>query len=309
MISDDIEIAETFKNFFVKKKEEQTFTFNHVSYEEIINKIRKLETATTIQKNDILTKIVNEYSEVLAGYLHKNISFCTENSIFLSDLKVADVTPAFKKKSKTLKDNYTPISILPNISKIYERCLYNQMQTYLDILLSKYQCGFRKGFNAQHCLVNMMEEWREKVDNGGAFGAPMTDLSKAFDCFHDELLIAKLEAYGFDTKSVKLIQQYLLNRKQRVKVGNPYSSRREIFYGVPQGSILGPLIFSIFLCDLFYFLESVPVTSYADDITPYSANKAKNLVIKEIEQFSEVRFKWFDFNYMKINSGKNHLLF
>ena len=210
----------------MKKKEEQTFTFNHVSYEEIINKIRKLETATTIQKNDIPTKIVNEYSEVLARYLHKNISFSTENSIFPSDLKVADVTPAFKKKSKTLKDNYTPISILPNISKIYERCLYNQMQTYLDILLSKYQWGFRKGFNAQHCLVNMMEEWREKVDNGGAFGAPMTDLSKAFDCFHDELLIAKLEAYGFDIKSVKLIQQYLLNRKQRVKVGNPYSSRR-----------------------------------------------------------------------------------
>ena len=232
-----------------------------------------------------------------------------ENSIFSSDLKVANVTPAFKKKSKTSKDNYRPISILPNISKIYERCLYNQMQTYFDNLLSKYQCGFRKGFNAQHCLVNMMEEWREKVDNGVAFGALMTDLSKAFDCFHDELLIAKLEAYGFDIKSVKLIQQYLLNRKQRVKVGNAYSSRREIFYGVPQGSILGPLIFSIFLCDLFYFLESVPVTSYANDITPYSANKTNDLVIKEIEHFSEVLLKWFDFNYMKINSGKNHLLF
>ena len=114
---------------------------------------------------------------MFARYFHKNINFCVENSIFLSDLKVADVTPAFKKKSKTSKDNYRPISILPNISKIYERCLYNQMQTYFDNLLSKYQCGFRKGFNAQHCKISMIEKWKESVDSGGAFDALMTDLS------------------------------------------------------------------------------------------------------------------------------------
>ena len=78
----------------------------------------------------------------VCGYFQKHINFCIENSIFPSELKVADVTPAFKKKSKTSKDNHRPISILPNISKIYERCLYNQMQTYFDNLLSKYQCGF-----------------------------------------------------------------------------------------------------------------------------------------------------------------------
>ena len=114
--------------------------------------------------------------------------------------------PAFKKKSKTSKDDYIPISILPSISKIHERCLYNQMQTYFDNILSKYQCGFCKGFNAQHCLVTMIEKWKESEDNGGAFGALTTELSKAFDCLHRELLIAKLEAYDFDIKSVKLIQ-------------------------------------------------------------------------------------------------------
>ena len=128
-------------------------------------------------------------------------------SLFPSNLKVADVTPAFKMKSKASKDNYIPISILPNLSEINERCLYNQMQTYFGNLLSKYQCGFRKGFNAQHCLVNMIEKWRESVDSGGVFGALMTNLSKAFDCLHHELLIAKLDAYGFDKKSLKLIQQ------------------------------------------------------------------------------------------------------
>ena len=113
-----------------------------------------------------------------------------------------------------------------------------------------------------------------------------------------------MHAYGFDIKSVKLIQQYLSNRKQRIKVGNAYSSWKGIFYGTPQGSILGPLIFNIFLCDLFYFLEGVAVASYADETTPYSANKTNDLVIKEIEHFPEALFKWFDFNYLKINSGK-----
>ena len=112
-----------------RKKEEQTFTFNYISYEEVRNEIRKPQTATTTQENDIPTKILKKNSEVFAGYFHKNIIFCIENSIFPSDLKVADVTPAFKKKSKTSKDNYRPISILLNIFKIYERCLYNQIQT------------------------------------------------------------------------------------------------------------------------------------------------------------------------------------
>ena len=106
-----------------RKKEEQTFTFSYVSYEEVLNKIRNLQNKKTTQQNDIPTKILKENSEVLAGYLKKTTNFCIENSIFPFELKVADVTPAFKKKSKASKDNYRPISIIPNVSKIYERCL------------------------------------------------------------------------------------------------------------------------------------------------------------------------------------------
>ena len=84
---------------------------------------------------------------------------------------------------------------MPNISKIYERCLYNQIQIYFNEILSKYQSGFRKGFNAQHCLVSMIKKWTESVDNDGAFGAFMTDLTKAFKCLHQGLFIAKLDAH------------------------------------------------------------------------------------------------------------------
>ena len=108
---------------------------------------------------------------------------------------------------------------------------------------------------------------------------------------------------------MKLIQQYISNRIKSVNVGNAYSSWKEILYGISQGSILGPLIFNTFLCDLLYFLEGFAVVSYADDTTPYSTNKTNDLVIKKIKHFSEVIFQWFDFNYMKINSGKSHALF
>ena len=103
------------------------------------------------------------------------------------------------------------------------------------------------------------------VDNGGVFGALLTDLSKAFDCIPHDLIIAKLEAYGFHIDALKLIHNYLSNRKQRVKVNDTYSSWKDIFYGVPQGSIFGPLLFNIHLCDLFYFLEDLDTASYVDD--------------------------------------------
>ena len=118
--------------------------------------------------------------------------------LFPLDLKLANVAPAYKKKSKSFKDNYRSVSILSNISKVYERCIYDQIHSYFDKILSKKQCGFRKGYNAQHCLIALIEKWKKSVDNGGAFGALLTDLSKVFDCLSHELLIAKLTAYGLN---------------------------------------------------------------------------------------------------------------
>ena len=291
-----------------KIKPIEKFSFFPVQYDDVLRKIRNLDPSKSSQQTDIPTKILNYNSECFAGYFHENINFCFENSCLPSDLKFADVTPAYKKKSKNSKDNYRPVSILSNISKVYERCIYDQMEAYFETILSPNQCGFRKGFSAQHCLISLIEKWKKSIDNGGAFGALMTDLSKAFDCLSHELLIAKLEAYGFDEKSLKLIYNYLSNRIQRVKINNSYSSWREILYGVPQGSILGTLLFNIFICDMFYFLENHELTNYADDSTPYSAKRNHKLVIEELETSSSILFKWLQTNYMKVNTDKSHLL-
>ena len=146
------------------------------------------------------------------------------------------------------------------------------------------------------------------VDSGGVFGALLTDLSKAFDCIPHDLIIAKLEAYGFQIESLRLIYDYLSNRKQRVKINESYSSWSDIEYGVPQGSILGPLLFNIHLCDLFYFLEDLDIANYADDTTLYTVQENKESVINTLETSSLKLFKWFNNNFMKANSDKSHCL-
>ena len=190
------------------------------------------------QEKDVYTNIFKQSPDFFAFHVQKDINA----SIYTSK---ADVIPVYKKKSKLPKENYRPISILPNISKLYERYLYDQISKYFENRFSKFQCGFQKGYSAQHCLLAMIEKWKTAVDNGGAFAALLSDLSKAFDCITHDLIISKLAAYDFDTNALKLIHNHLSNRKQRMKVNSGYSIWKGIFYVAPQGSIRGHLFFNI----------------------------------------------------------------
>ena len=167
-------------------------------------------------------------------------------------MKYADARLAFKKDDKTGIENYRPISILPNLSKVYKRLMYDQMNPFFDQIFSKLQCCFRKGFSAEQCLIHMIEKWQTYLDTGGHGSALLTDLSKAFDCIDHQLLIAKLNGYGVDTNSLYILASYLEKRNQRTKVNSSCSNFGDIFSGVPQGFILGPLLFNIYICDLFW---------------------------------------------------------
>ena len=186
--------------------------------------------------------------------------------------------------------------------------MFRQISNYMDSFFSKYQCGFRKGYSTQQCLLSILEKWKRAVDNGKAFELLLTDLSKAFDCLSHELLLAKLHAYGFSFAALRLIHSYLTNRKQRTKVNSSYSSWEEILFGVPQGSILGPLLFNIFLCDMFFAMKDIDFASYADDNTPYVSSDSIEDVIRILENDSIKLFKWFSDNMMKANKDKCHLI-
>ena len=222
---------------------------------------------------------MKENADIFASSLCDFFNQSIENFEFPSILKNANITPVFKKGYRCSKENYHPVSILPVISKIFEKLICKQITIFMDPLLSKYQCGFRKGYSAQHCLLAMLEKWKNAVDKGKIFGALLTDLSKAFDSLSHDLLIAKLNAYGFSLPALKLVHSYLSNRKQRTKINNAYSSWEEILFAVPQGSILGPILFNIFLSDLFLVLKETDFASYADDNTIYDIGDSINDVL------------------------------
>ena len=175
------------------------------------------------QHSDIPIKIIKENLDIFADFLCTNINSSFKSSSFPSCLKMADVTPLHKKGKKDLKEKCRPVSILPVFSKVFERSMFAQMSSFFDNFLSKQQCGFRKGYSTQQCLLVLLEKWKRAVDSGQMFGALLTDLSKAFVCLDHELLIAKLNAHGFSLPALKLVRDYLSNRKQRTKVNRAYS--------------------------------------------------------------------------------------
>ena len=194
-----------------------TFGFDFTSYEETVKEVNNLKIRKVSHKTDIPIRIIKENIDIVSYFLYHNFNNTLSCSTFPTAIKYAEVTPIHKKADRTDKENYRPISILPNLSKVYERLIYNQIYRYFQTIFSKFQCGFRKGFNAQHCLLAMVEKWRQTLDGGGETGAVLADLSKPFDCINHNLLIAELNVYGFEKQSINFIYSYLTKRKQRTK--------------------------------------------------------------------------------------------
>ena len=191
----------------------------------------------------------------------------------------------------------------------FEMIMHNQIENYMNKYLSDYLCGFRKGYSTQYCLIFMLEKWKKELDKRMIAAALLTDLSKAFGCLNHELLIAKLEAYGFDHASLLIILNYLSGRKHRTKVNNYCSGWSSITSGVPEGSILGPLIFNIYINDIFYFVDDEHLANYADDDnTPHTTAKNIDTVLNYLANETYILIKWFDDNYFKLNGDKCKLL-
>ena len=182
------------------------------------------------------------------------------------------------------------------------------MYTYFSNFFPQYQCGFRKGYSAQHCLLAMTEKMKEARDSNKVCAAVLTDLSKAFDCLLHDLLIAKLHAFGFDLKSLKVIHAYLNDRIQVTKVGSFYSEILQIIYSVPQGLNLVPLLFNVNLIDLFLAGHyKSDFSNYVDDTTPYNCGSTFFETISDLEITSDNLFNWFFLNNFKANASKCHL--
>ena len=150
------------KNYM--KEKDLNFSFEFVDKPKISKEINKLDGKKACQEHDIPVKLIKSNKDSFSHFIYHNFSNSLSSSNFPSSLKAADILPTHKKKDKSDIENYCPISIVPTLSKIYERCMYDQMYKYFDKALSKYQCGFRQGYITQQCLLMIVEKWKEALD-------------------------------------------------------------------------------------------------------------------------------------------------
>ena len=287
----------------------ETFSFKHITPLVVIKEINLLKDKKATS-GSIPTHILKLTKEVSAAKLADCFNNALNNCIFPEELKLADIVPCFKKKDPMDPSNYRPISLLPIISKVFEKIIYNQLNTYMKNKLSIYLCGFRKDYSTQHTLINMVTKWQKCLDKkGGIVGTVLMDLSKAYDCIQHDLLIAKLQAYGLSSKSLHFIYSYLKGRKQRVKIGDKTSDWLEVLFGVPQGSILGPILFNIFINDLFCFIQETEICNFADDNTLFACDTTLEKVISRLEKDIHCVNSWFKMNSMIANPDKFQVMF
>ena len=295
-------------NIKTKLRNSTTFNFTHVSENEVKCVINSLNGSKKVSGSipvKILKLAVHVCTPILTTCFNDAIDHCS----FLDELKLADIIPIHKKESTTIKSNYRPISLLPAISKIYEKLIANQITKFSDQFLSKYLCGFRKGYSSQYALLNMLRDWQKCLKNSGKVGAILMDLSKAFDCLPHDLLIAKMEAYGFGITTLKFMFSYLSKRKHRVRIGSFVSDWLEVLLGVPQGSVLGPILFNIFINDLLYSTTSSSICNFADDNTMYVCDTTIENVISRLKCDITNVSRWFECNHMVTNPEKFHIIF
>ena len=303
------ELLKLYENHFsvlkikAKYKIQNKSQFKEVSADEVRKIIQSLNMKKSAISSCIPVKHLTESVDIYLPFLKDIINQSLKNGIFPDELKLAKVIPLFKKADPFDKMNYRPVSLLSHISKIFERIIFNQTNEYIELFLSNLLPGFRKNYNTQHCLLKLLEKWKEALDKGNFVDAIFMDLSKAFNTLNHDLLIAKLEAFGLSLNSLRYIRSYS-QRLQRTGVNNSFSLWKDVIAGVPQGSILGPLLCNIYINDIFLFVDTAFLRNYADDTTLYSIqnNPKSNQAIPNYN--ITTLQKWFYENYMVLNPSK-----
>ena len=204
------------------------------------------------------------------------INLSLSEGVFPSLLKEANICPIFKKGDKFKCENYRPISLLSNVSKIFERIMYNRLENFLNETSQLYelQFGFRKRYSTNHALLSITEKIRESMDNKLFSCGVFIDLEKAFDTVNHDILLGKLEYYGIRGIANLWFKSYLSNRSQSVIINGECSSKEIITCGVPQGSILGPLLFLLYINDMYLSVNSSTVYHFADDTNLFLSSKS-----------------------------------
>ena len=270
-------------------------------FEEVFNKLSAMQPHKATGHDNIPSKFLRDAASAIAPCITHIVNLSIAQGVVPQDFKLAKVTALHKKGSKLDPGNYRPVSIISSISKVVERIVCEQIEKYLATknLMYEYQSGFRTSHSTDTCLLYLSDHIKQEVDAGKYCGMVMLDLQKA----SNSILLNKLKAIGFDNTSVSWMQSYLEGREQMVEVNGTLSPPLPVSCGVPQGSILGPLLFLIYVndmssaCDCNLFL-------FADDSALLASHKNKQEVERVLSSELGRISTWLADNKLSLHLGK-----
>ena len=331
VVTDKKLIPEFFNNYFVKvgsklnsefttcdkkhigkyiKKNEKSAFFKNISSNEIVEIVKDFKNNTSAGADGVDIRVVKGVINYVCDPLSAIFDKCLEFGIFPDKLKVARVVPVFKKGSKEILSNYRPISVLPIFSKIFEKCIYNRLLAFIKEcnIFTSNQYGFRERHSTTHALVNFVHNVIRAIENEDILIGIFLDLSKAFDTLDHDILFYKLNFYGIRGVILDLFKSYLSNRVQYVTIDGIKSSCKPLECGVPQGSVLGPLLFLLYINDLCNTSNILKYILFADDTSLFlshkNISKLQTVLNTELIKIS----KWLYMNKLSLNIGKTQYM-
>ena len=295
-------VREYYKNLNL---EEKSFAFEPTTHAVVLKLLEDLNPSKSAGLDNIAGKFLKEGASILASPLTDLCNLSISLSSFPDEYKVAKLKPLYKKETKTKPKNYRLISLLPLISKIIEKIIHNQTQSFLDENKILYTCqsGFRKHYSTDTCLSYLTDRLRNGFEKGLLTGMILIDLQKAFDTIDHSILLEKMKCLSFSESTIRWFTSYLSNWSFIVSVGKELSSRGKLNCGVPQGSILGPLLFLLYVNDMPQAVNS-ELLLYADDTCLFFMGKDSKIIGDQLYKDFNSLCEWFIDNKLSIHFGE-----
>ena len=307
--ADNIPLSTMNPCHYVRVNQPYSFFLEPVSPEEVVYYIKDLKNSKQ-NLNSISIQIMKENCEIIAPIVTDLINICFQTGNYPKILKKAVVLPLLKKGDPVILSNYRPISILPTLSKIIEKCLKSRLLRYFEInnLFNNTQFGFQKNVSTQDAILHLTEQVYINLNNYLSTLAVYVDFSKCFDTLNREILLKKLELYGIRGIPLGLFSSYLSDRYQAVKVNGVMSGFRSIDTGVPQGSVLGPILYLIYVNELPNISNVFSTCLFADDTTLIFKSSNIYELSNACQIGLECFFRWCCANRLSINISKTNMM-